>query len=56
MSNKDLIQFLQIQIDDKMGLVGKNNMENVDLRMNCQHIKSAIEKLKDADHEKGDAE
>lgn len=54
MNNKDLISFLNQQVDEKSKEIGKNNMKNVQLRMDRQHIKSAIEKLKDVKTRKHD--
>lgn len=42
MGNKYLATFLQYQIDKKRNKITENNAENIDLRMECQHLESAI--------------
>lgn len=48
MTNKELAQYLQYQIDKKKRMISNNNTDNVDLRMDCQHLESAIKIINDA--------
>lgn len=47
MDNKELIMYLNEQVDDKSREIGENNYRNVKLRMDRQHLENAIKKLRE---------
>jgi len=40
---EDLAQYLSYQINNKKRIIRKNNCENIDLRMDIQHLEQAID-------------
>lgn len=49
MYNKDLIYMLNSQIDNKSKEIGRMNMKQIELRMEIQHLKSAIKVICDSE-------